>query len=483
MRESPAAAPCQRDDLDASDADSAAGRGAPTEDPRLVPWRKGVFGLGDLTINAVLVSVSMVYVSFFLVTVVGLRPGLAAAVQLVGRAVDAFTDPAMGRLSDRCRWKSGRRRPFFLLGAVPFGAAFGLLWWTLPTESQWGMFAYYTSIYVLLSVSMTVLSVPYLALQPEMAMGYDARTSLNAWRNAGSVLGIFLAIAIRPMATFLGGGPEGYAAAGALYGLVIAVPWVAIYFVTWERPEFQQRGEQPPFLDAVRRASRLPSFRRLVGMYLCGRVSMDLMSAMLILYVSIYVGRTEDFELLMGLFFSVVLISLPFWMRLAPRVEKATVFIFGSLWWATSLFFILMIDPGWPRWLLLVIAPAGAVGYAVMDLMPWSMLGEVVDEDDLDTGSRQEGIYYGLFTFLRKLAGTIAVSVALGILDLLGYAKDAPVTDSIRTAILLLTSMAPGGFLLFSAWLARGYPLTRQRHAEILEALSAREASRAERLE
>ena len=54
------------------------------------------------------------------------------------------------------------------------------------------------AIYVVLSVSMTVLAVPYLALQPEMALGYDARTSLNAYRNAGSLVGVFAAIAVRP---------------------------------------------------------------------------------------------------------------------------------------------------------------------------------------------------------------------------------------------------------------------------------------------
>ena len=60
-------------------------------------------------------------------------------------------------------------------------------------------------------------------MQPEMALGYDARTSLNAWRNAGSILGVFAAISVRPGANALGGGPEGFATAGALYGLLVAL--------------------------------------------------------------------------------------------------------------------------------------------------------------------------------------------------------------------------------------------------------------------
>ena len=445
------------------------------EDPRLVPARKAVFSLGDATVNTVLTSLSILYVTYFLLNVAGLRPELAGAVQLVGRTVDAFTDPAMGRLSDRCSWAWGRRRPFFLLGALPFGAAFGLLWWTVPSDSQWWMFVYYTAVYVMLSVSMTVLSVPYLALQPEMALGYDARTSLNAWRNAGSILGVFGAVSVRPVANALGGGPEGFAAMGALYALLLAAPWIAIYAVTWERPEFQERQAVVPFFAAVRRAARQPSFRRLIGMYLCGRVAMDLMGAMLILFISLNLGRIGDFEPVMVTFFTLVLLSLPGWMRLAPRLEKSTVFITGSLWWAASLSVVLFIQADWPRWLVFVVAPLGAIGYAVMDLMPWSMLGEVVDEDDLATGARQEGIFYGLFMFLRKLAGTVAVSLALMLLGWLGYDKDAAPSEAVLTAIRLLTSLAPAAFLLIAAAFALGYPLTRERHDEIRRALERRD--------
>ena len=170
----------QSDSHSASPAASASG-----EDARLNPRRMSVYGMGDFTINAVLVALNMFYVTYFLTQVAGLRPELAGLVQLIGRGVDAFTDPAMGRISDLCHWKWGRRRPFFMLGALPFGLTFALLW-TTPGGSQTGMFVYYTALYILLSLSMTVLAVPYLALMPEMALGYDARTSLNMYRNVGS---------------------------------------------------------------------------------------------------------------------------------------------------------------------------------------------------------------------------------------------------------------------------------------------------------
>ena len=421
-----------------------------------------------------LTSLSILYVPYFLLIVAGLRPELAAAVQLIGRTIDAFSDPAMGRISDRTRWRWGRRRPFFLIGAIPFGAGFALLWLHLPQTSQLAMFAYYTVVFVVMSISMTVCAVPYLALQPEMALGYDARTSLNGWRNAGSVLGVFAAIAIRPVADALGGGPGGFMAAGALYGAIVAAPWLAIYAVTWERPDFQAREAEMSFFDGVRLAARHANFRRLVGLFLCGRIAMDLVGAMLILYFTLWLRRSDDFELTMGLFFAIVLAALAFWVRLAERLEKAKVFAIGALWWAAALAVIIFVEPDWPRWLVIGGAAAGAVGYAVMDLMPWSMLGEVVDEDDLETSERREGTYYGLFMFVRKLGGTLAVSLALMLLGALGYERDRAPNDATLTAIRWLTSLVPAAFLVLAAWLASGYRLTRARHEEIRAALERR---------
>jgi GPH family glycoside/pentoside/hexuronide:cation symporter len=94
------------------------------------------YSLGDHTINIQLAAVSLFFL-FFLTEVAGLAPAWAGLVLLIGRAVDAFTDPAMGRLSDRTRWRLGRRRPFFLIGAVPFGVTFALRsaprCWPCPT--------------------------------------------------------------------------------------------------------------------------------------------------------------------------------------------------------------------------------------------------------------------------------------------------------------------------------------------------------------
>jgi sugar (glycoside-pentoside-hexuronide) transporter len=449
---------------------------APREDARLTAARKACYASGDFTLNTALSALTIVYVSYFLTQIAGLRPELAGLVQLVGRCVDAFTDPAMGRISDACRWPSGRRRPFLLIGALPFGAAFALLWVDLVGASQAQMFAYYTSMYVLLSLAMTVLSVPYLALQPEMALGYDARTSLNTYRNAGSVLGFFAIVGIRPLANAAGGGGPGFAVAGGTFGLLLGLPWLLVHRASWERPEYQQQTPRMTLLQGVLAVARNLAFRRLVLMYVFGRIAMDLVGAMLLLYFTHYLGRSGEFEPMMLLFFCVVLVALPWWLRLARYHEKAGIFVAGALWWMVSLLLLAFARPEWPPLAIFSLGGVGAVGYAVMDLMPWSMLGEVVDEDDLATGERREGIYNGFFTFLRKLSGSLAVALAFVLLGALGFVKGDVQSPDVRNAIRLFATLGPALCLGVAVWFARAYPLTRERHAEILAALAARDA-------
>jgi oligogalacturonide transporter len=439
----------------------------------LPAWTKIVYALGDVSSNTVLATLSLVFASYFLVEIAGLRPLYAGLVPLIGRVVDAVTDPLMGRISDHTTWKWGRRRPYFLIGAAPMGALFALIWWTPEGLSELGRLAYYTAVYSALMCALTVISVPYLALQPEMALDYDERTSLNAYRSVGSVIGVILALSLRPLVELAGGGAAGFATVGAALGVVLALPWLAVHRATFERPEFRRTAPEVSFFQALRACMRQRAFRRLVGLYLWGRVAIDLTGVMLVLYFTHWIGRSEDFELMMLIFMVSGVAVLPGWIRVSRSVDKASAFVAGAVWWMLGLVGMLFVQPDWPRWILMAFAPVVAAGYAAVDLMPWAMLGEIVDEDELASDERREGIYNGLFTFLRKLAGALAVFTALSILDVAGLQPGGAQSETTLWAIRLLTSAAPAACLVFAVAWARGYPLTRARHEAIVAELLA----------
>jgi sugar (glycoside-pentoside-hexuronide) transporter len=444
---------------------------------RLSIATKTAYALGDHTLNLGLSVLSLFYL-FFLTEVAGLRPALASVVLLLGRTIDAFTDPLMGRISDITRSRMGRRRPYFLIGALPFGLGFAALWVNLPLVSEGMRFAYYTGAYAFHTIASTILTVPYVALLPEMTLDYGERTSISTYRSAASVLGTILAaVATQPGVAYFGGGAQGYLVMGCLFGVWLSIPWAVVFLRTKERPEFQ-RPSRHSFVDGVRLAARHRAYRQLMALYLCSRVAMDVVGAMLIYYFTFWLMRPGDFEITMGLLLVSAVVSLPFWLRASERVDKRTLFIAGSCWWAAAQLCFLLATPAWPTWTVLMLGGLAGVGYAVADLMPWSMLGDVVDADELHTDERREGVYAGFFTFLRKLAGASAVALAGLALDFAGFEGGKQPSATALEAIRWLTGAVPTAFILLAVLLARRYPISRIRHAALRQALDARSNGR-----
>ena len=179
------------------------------------------------------------------------------------------------------------------------------------------------------------------------------------------------------------------------------------------------------------------------------------------------------------MFLVVVVMVLPIWLAIAKRHDKKTIFIVGAALWSVSQLFIFAGNPEWPRVWMFVISAFAAVGYAVADLMPWAMLGEVLDEDELASGQRRAGIYVGFFMFLRKIGGASAV-LGIGLaLDLAGFRADVDRSQQTELAlqtIRVLTSLVPMALLLLAIAVAVRYPLTREVHARIVEELRRRRA-------
>ena len=145
----------------------------------------------------------------------------------------------------------------------------------------------------------------------------------------------------------------------------------------------------------------------------------------------------------------------------------------GMLWWAAWSVVLFVAQPDWPVWLFLVSSSLLGVGFAVVDLMPWAMLGETIDEGHGQTGVRRDGIYSGFFTFLRKAGGATAILLAGGMLQLVGYSDEPPQPEAALFTIRVLLAGIPAGLLLVSSLLATQYPLTRERHSEIQRELEA----------
>ena len=439
-------------------------------DERLPIHLKLIYGFGDHPINVALVALTMIF-PFYLTDVVGMRFALAGLVPLAGRAVDAVTDVWMGRISDRTTWKAGRRRPYLLIGAVPFAVSFAAIWSVPHIESTMLEFSVYVAIYVALSISMTVVAIPYQALLPELTSSYHERTSLATFRSVSSILGTLVTILFfQKIVVWLGGDSAAWSMAGIIFGMWIVWPWLPIWWTTYEAP----RATSDSVLS-IRESFRLlgenQSFRRLIVLYTLGRVALDLPMALFLHYFTYALGHREYFEPVLFVYLLSVMFSMPLWLRFSRGRDKKTTYLYGCVGWVFGLLCLFVNQPDWPFSVILLSTALAGAGYSAADMIPWSMIADVADEDEILSGERREGLYVGVFTFLRKLAGAVGVAVTFATLDWVGFKSAEGNSEPVLWVLRGATALIPAGMVVASAWVARKYPLSYERHREILNEL------------
>ena len=268
--------------------------GAPASE-RLPIITKLAFGVGDLG-PAIVAGVRGFFLNAFLLEVAGLSPYLVAPLFLIIQIWDAVNDPIIGALTDRTNTRWGRRRPWLLFGAVPFGLAF-FLTWLVPDIGQTAKFFYYLIIGVLLDTSFTVINVPYTALTPELTADYGERTSLNSYRFSFSIVGGVVASALHPVIVgmFPNDVTRGYAVSAAVWSCFIIASALLTFAFIREKPGLAapQPDEQLGFVEGVRIAFRNRAFVYATLVYLLSWLSLQFIQANLQLYVRYWAQLDE----------------------------------------------------------------------------------------------------------------------------------------------------------------------------------------------
>lgn len=439
--------------------------------------------MGELA-AAVPASLSAFYVLYFFTDVAGLSPALAGSVILFGRFWDAINDPMVGWLSDRTVSPLGRRFPWMLAGVVPLAICTILLWTVPPVDTQGGLFTYYVVLSVFAFVAYTSVQLPYTALAAELSDDYDERTTLIGFKAAfsigGSILGLVLA---RLVFAAISRPQQQFQLLGELSG-GLAIIMIVICVAGTYRRYWQVQGEHPRLASPdttrslpreIRSVFRNAAFRKILGLYLGGWMALQVTAAMLPYYVGAWMGLPETHFAQMALAVQGTAIAMLFiWNRLAKHSGKRTVFLMGAPLAMIALTGLVTVQPG-QMVLMYGLGVCAGVGVSTLYMVPFAMLPDVIDLDELDTGLRREGLYFSAVVFLQKLGLAVALFVSGQLLSWTGFDPDAA-TQSTTTlwAIRLLIGPLPALLLLTSLWFAARYPITRERHQQILVALQDR---------
>ncbi len=431
---------------------------------------------------------------------VGLEPRLASVAALVGIIWDAINDPIVGVLTDRMRSRWGRRRPFLLIFAIPYGLSFLLLWWAPPWQNQIALAATVTLAFMISDTLETLVEVPFTALTPELTPDYDERTALTSFRMFFNLL-VSLVTAVAAPAIIdsaLAAGltqQQGYLIVAAIFGGSAMLPFLLIFAVVRERRVSQPEGEQEaPFLETVRTAWSNAPFRFATAIFVLNWITFDLVALVLPFYLLYWIAQgnmLESVNLLgvdlplesavFALLLITAMLAMPLWIFISDRMSKRSAYIIGMVFWAVVQLGIFSVQPA-QFWLVLGMAALAGLSVSSAHILPEAMFPDVIEWAELRTHHRQEGIYYGIKNFTRKLTGALAIFIALQVLGWFGYQTPPEGATLFHQPAVTLTAMriliGPfGAVLLFSAVaVAWFYPLTRERHARIRKLLERKKA-------
>jgi len=323
---------------------------------------------------------------------------------------------------------------FMLPGALLVGPCFYLLFSPPRSLGHSGLFVWLLAWSIALRASSAVYRIPYLSLGAELSRDYDDRTSTMGLRTLFGLLGTLSAAALSFLiffpATADGSEPKlhyaGYPRMGLAFGAVMTVAGLigTLGTLRYRTSGGGKNSAGPNFFSGFRIAMRNSYFRSIWFSTTVFFLAVVLNFSMAIHYFTWYahISRSEILSLIQTCFYAGALGGVVLWMALARRTEKRTLYIMAAVSSATLLLMAtLLIGDGRPfgtghPFPLIVGHVIGGIFASAVWVVPASMIADVTDTDELATGLRREGIYFGIMNFGEKIAAGGALLFAGGLL-------------------------------------------------------------------
>ena len=440
-------------------------------DKRLPVSVKLAYGLPNMAGSGLSIAIG-IHINIFYSDTVLVPLGVIAIAIAAARSIDAITDPIMGWISDRTKTRWGRRRPWMFI-AAPFGAVTIVCLFAPPAElSTQGAAAWFATTYTLLFLFATMYSVPHYGLGPELTDDYHERSSLFAWLEAASLVGILAAsyVPLQLADEAVLGARDGFLVFALGFGGLLWIFYWVLCFRVKERPDYFLRKSNP-LVPGVRRTLRNRPFRILLFSYLVGATTSGI-PALLWPYFATYVLKLPlpQQGLLLAVVFISAFVSIPGWVRSTRRYGKKANYIMSRLLAAGGSFGLFFMGEGDAVPAAVVLALYG-VAYGGFTMLGPSIQADVIDYDEFHTGRRREAQYGALWATMMKFTTLPGSAIPLGILATVGYQPNVVQTEVVLTTISVLYALAPAVTGILSIAIFLVFPISEQTHNSVLEGI------------
>lgn len=428
-----------------------------------LPVRKKIgFGIADIGGNLFFTAMGF-WTLTYLTDTVYLAPALAGIAIMAAKIWDAVTDPLVGFLSDNTRSRFGRRRPYLLFGALPFGLSLWLFFTKPALTGQSALFWWALLMLCLVNTAMTLVNIPYSALTPELTSDYNEQTSLNAYRflcaGIGTIMG---AVIVMPIVGLFSSKAVGFSAAGAVIGGIILITTLITFFSVREPALLPKNGEKNAraFFSSYRLVFKNSAYTVLLAVFVMHITALNFLQGMVVYYLK-YIYQAESFSsTIMGLLLITAIVSIPIAAKCSNMLGKNVSYRVGLavLCLSTMIIFFTGHRVGLTGLALLFVGAGVGVGFAFAT--PWAMLPDAIAWQQ--DATHNEGCYYGVWTFASKLGQAVSTGVSGVILSAAGYRADAMQPPQAIFAIRFIAGPVAAVMCLLGLILICFYPVGKK---------------------
>lgn len=222
------------------------------------------------------------------------------------------------------------------------------------------------------------------------------------------------------------------------------------------------------------------SFLYVIGMYSAGIAAYSIGLMVNVYYMTSYVEMSENQVTLALVIFNIAAVC---WLPLIPVIskkfsKKVSWVLFFSIWALSILLIYLFVQPGDVTEIYILSALGGA-GSMVAYTVGWAMLPDCIEVDELTTGQRREGLYYGILTIVQKGSSALVIFIGGLLLEMIGYDETAAIQSAATNSGLKnIYAWVTIFFILLSFVFVALYPITREKHSRILAAIKQKKEGR-----
>ena len=441
--------------------------------------------LGNVANDFTFIFASL-YLQVFYTDVLGINAGLVGTMFLISRIVDAFTDTAMGRICDKTKaTKNGKFRPWLLRACGPVALASFLMYQAWAVNLSMTLRIVYMFVTYLLwgSICYTCINIPYGSMASVMSDEPDHRASLSTFRGVGSMIPQILVGVVVPMflyTTLEDGTKVANASMFPVIALVMSIAaaacYIICYFLCTERVKLTEESKSVSFADTLK---ALAGNRALIGIslvFICYLGAQMLNQTINNYIFKDYFGDTMGLSVMNAAGFAPALLLAPCAVPLARKFGKKELGIFASIL-GTVAFGALFLMRTTNMWLYTIVNIVGLLGFGLFNLIIWAFVSDVIDDQEVRTGNRDDGTIYAVCSFARKVGQAIASALGGWSLGWIGYVEGSlsGQTAAVKDGIYNIATMVPMIlYLAVGICLIVIYPLSKKKVSENTAALKVK---------